>query len=70
MAEVHLIPSFEDETNQPPEDETDEHGQRLVILDPNPSFDPNEPLVSYRSHFQSHLTSSRLLKSDTQVLVL
>ncbi|KAJ5373987.1 Major facilitator superfamily domain general substrate transporter [Penicillium concentricum] len=51
MAELHDISSFEDEMNQPPgtfklirEDETDENGQRIIVLDPIPSFDPNEPL--------------------------
>lgn len=30
-----------------PDREADEHGQRIVVLDPIPSSDPNEPLVGY-----------------------
>ncbi|CAI7586373.1 unnamed protein product [Penicillium viridicatum] len=51
MADLHVITSFENETDQPPgtfklirDDEADENGQRIIVLDPIPSSDPNEPL--------------------------
>ncbi|CAI7613110.1 unnamed protein product [Penicillium palitans] len=51
MADLHVITSFENETDLPPgtfklirEDEADEQGQRIIVLDPIPSSDPNEPL--------------------------
>ncbi|KAJ5338232.1 hypothetical protein N7452_004960 [Penicillium brevicompactum] len=51
MADLRAVSSFEDEANQPPgtfklirDNETDEHGQPIVFLDPAPSSDPNEPL--------------------------
>jgi hypothetical protein len=37
------------------DDETDEHGQRIVVLDPIPSSDPNEPLVGGSSNFTSQI---------------
>lgn len=33
-----------------PDDEADENGQRIIVLDPVPSSDPNEPLVSFPSN--------------------
>jgi hypothetical protein len=52
MADLYAVSSSEDEMDQPPgtfkliqDNETDEHGQRIVVLDPVPSSDPNEPLV-------------------------
>ncbi|KAK4862522.1 hypothetical protein LT330_002655 [Penicillium expansum] len=51
MADLHAVCSFEHETDQPPgtfklirDNEADEHGQPIVVLDPIPSSDPNEPL--------------------------
>ncbi|KAJ5412246.1 uncharacterized protein N7487_006605 [Penicillium crustosum] len=51
MADLHVITSFENETDQPPgtfklirEDGADEQGQHIIVLDPIPSSDPNEPL--------------------------
>ncbi|KAJ5308924.1 hypothetical protein N7508_004303 [Penicillium antarcticum] len=51
MADIHQVSSSEDEFDLPPgtfklirDDESDEHGQRVVMLDPMPSNDPNEPL--------------------------
>ncbi|KAJ5498090.1 Major facilitator superfamily domain general substrate transporter [Penicillium expansum] len=51
MADLHAVCSFEHETDQPPgtfklirDSEADEHGQPIVVLDPIPSSDPNEPL--------------------------
>ncbi|KAJ5400720.1 hypothetical protein N7465_011209 [Penicillium sp. CMV-2018d] len=51
MADLHVITSFENETDQPPgtfklirDDEANENGQRIIVLDPIPSSDPNEPL--------------------------
>ncbi|CAI7639362.1 unnamed protein product [Penicillium discolor] len=51
MADLHVITSFENETDEPPgtfklirENEADEQGQRIIVLDPIPSSDPNEPL--------------------------
>ncbi|KAJ5996297.1 hypothetical protein N7522_007957 [Penicillium canescens] len=51
MVDLHQVSSFEDEPDLAPgtfklirDDESDEYGQRVIMLDPIPSNDPNEPL--------------------------